>query len=186
MNRYSLNSRTLGSGISVPERYWGGTINVVVTTALDNFTVYTGVLFESAVFIEVTSTTGFIKTASIAASMIAQAVIVAPVTRIAHLVSSVPVTVDTTSSFIAGVLRLFGSSVTTGVNVVASATANRFLHISQNVVETTAAAFGKIVSWVASQNVIESNTANFTSFGEYASSDRYIIVPQEDRDAGVN
>jgi hypothetical protein len=57
---------------------------------------------------------------------------------------------------------------------------------AQVIEETTSAVFGKHLLWTANQNVVETATTNFTSFGEYAPSERYIIVDSEDRDTEVS
>lgn len=186
MNRYPLNSRTLGSGVSVPESYWAATLNIVVTTALDNFTVLTGVLIQSAVIIRVVTTTGFIRSAAISAAQTMQVNATAAANRVAFLVSAVQVRVNTFTTAIAGLLQSVTSSVFTGMDATMYATANRFMQVAQSVQELATAGFGTVRNWFASQNVVETGTVNFTSFGEYASSDRYTIVPPEDRDIEVN
>lgn len=185
MNRYPLNSRTLGSGISVPESYWAATINVIVS-ATDNFTLYTGVYFSSSTLIRAVTIANFIRTANIALAQTIQVLPTAVVNRVTRFASSTNIHIDTVATFASGLLQLMKSSVYTGVETSSEFTRKLALVASQVVEVAVVGVFGNVQQWFASQDVIETATTNFTSFGEYASSDRYTIVPAEDRDIEVN
>jgi len=121
-----------------------------------------------------------------AASSVVQMVPAAALSRVVRMASAMSVAVVPTVTAIAGLLQIVTSYVTTGVNTTVNATAKRFLASAQNIQESASAFFGKMQLWVSAQNVVESATINFTSFGDYAPSERHIIVQQEDRDAEVS
>lgn len=187
MNRYPLNSRTLGSGVSVPEKYWEAAINVVVSTAVASVQILRGVFIESSTVVAANSTNAFKRFAALAATLTIRISETFTATRVQKMLAAIQFNVTSAFAASVGVLRLMASAVATGVETEINTKVTQFLIISQNITDTITAVFGTILTWGAAQNVQVQNTlANFTAFGEYAPAERYIIVNDEDRDIEVN
>lgn len=186
MNRYPLNSRTLGSGIAVPEKYWSATLNVVVTYASASFDKLKFVPLTSSINVRVTSTIQTALAAYAASVVTIQVATTAATTRIQYLVSSMSATVSSTFVGAVGVAKQFTSAIYTGVTAASSFTRKVYLGIAQDVVDSVVAGFGRMTSWAANQTVQETATSVFGTFGLYAPNERYIMVPVDDRDAGLD
>lgn len=186
MNRYPLNARTLGAGISVPQIYWSAVVDIIVFDSYAEFTQYTGVLVQSMVTMSVSTTVSTIRSAAISAYNTFAVDITANVTRIQRMAAQMNATVSSSFTAIAGLLKFVTSAITFGVDSSVNSTRRVALTAQQVVQDTTTAIFGLMKLWTANQTVQEVSTANFTSFGEYAPAERYIIVDSEDRDTEVN
>lgn len=185
MNRYPLNARTLGSGISVPQTYWDATIDLIVFDSYAEFTQYTGVLMSSSVSLTANTVVNTIRSAAVSANNVFTVSTAATATRVLQFTASITNTVNTSFTVISGLLQTFSSSVLFGAQTVTAFTTKRYMQISQAVQDVITAIAGTQSLVSASQNVGITSTSNFTSFGEYAPAERYIIVEQEDRDTEV-
>lgn len=186
MNRYPLNARTLGAGITVPNKYWQATQHIMVMDTMAEFGTLRGVFLESNIQIAVSATTNFLRTAHIAADMVAQISSSFSSARMQHLVSDVHLTVANTFNASVGLLKLLASAVTFGVQGSVNTTVEAFMAAEQVIQETASAVFGVVQRMLSSQQVRVDITANLTAFGEYAPDERYIIVDSEDRDTEVS
>jgi hypothetical protein len=185
MDRYALNTRTLGAGISVPQTYWSAAIDIIVFESYAEFTQYTGVLMQSSVSLTVSSVIDTIRTAAISADLNVTVSTAAAATRVQFLLSRVTTSVSSSFTLIAGLLQKFSSNVLFGAQTVTAFTAKRYMQASQAVQDVITAVAGTQARISASQVIQVTSTSTFTSFGEYAPAERYIIVEQEDRDTEV-
>lgn len=187
MNRYSLNARTLGSGVSVPETYWASTLNVALVYTLDNFVVLTGVFVQSSILLRASANVGFIRSAYFAAENVMQMV---PTTT-AYIKQFMRATqsnvVSPITAFSVGLLQRIASSVYTGITVATAFLRTTFFTGNQSVEEVTDVDAGTLSLITATTNNIRvTSTVIFTAFGQYASGNRALIVSPEDTNIEVS
>jgi len=186
VNRYPLNARTLGSGVSVPETYWASALNVTLVYALDNFSVLVGVFAESSILLSASTSVGFIRSAHFAAETLMQMV---PTTTafLKRFVSAAQSNVVTpVATFISGIRQLVTSVVYTGITTATAFLRRAFLFSNQQVQETAAVDAGIKGLIYANESVQITSTSTFTAFGQYASGNRALIVSPEDTNIEVS
>jgi hypothetical protein len=185
LNRYSLNTQTLGQGTATSSKYVGALVEVAVSFALTNFTVLGNASLYASVIVQQVSTAGFSNRAAILAAVSIQNSTTAVMTRYARFASATQVAVNTIGGFSVGIIQRIASNVMFGVDAVVQTTVKRFGTAAQAIEVAYDVVMGYARYWSAGVNVVESSSIKLSTFGSYAPFERHIIVPEEDRDAEV-
>jgi hypothetical protein len=157
VNRYSLNAKSVGSGVSVLQKYITAAVSVVVNT--------------SATFIR---TVQMVSTTVVEESSSVLAYIKVDIRAVKDIV------VNTVSSVEVGLQHLASSSIVTGVNSSVNFLRVTFTSVAQAVVNSVTAGFGYVMNLVMSQPVMEVAVAPPSVFGTYADDSRTIVVDSVD------
>jgi hypothetical protein len=185
LNRYALNSQTLGQGTSISSKYVGAVLDVVVSFALSNFTVFRGNELRANIVMQVNAVAGFSNYAAILSNVVVCNTTTAVMTRIARFASTTPVVINSTANYVVGIVQRVTSALVFGVDTTTSFTARQFATAAQVVQVAFDVVMGFAKYFDAAQNVVQSSTAEVTTFVSYAPFERKIIVPEDDRDSEV-
>lgn len=184
MNSYALNTRVLGNGVTVPNKFWTAVAALYVVTA-EGFAVLTGAAWSASQGISAVGYANFTRFAAMAASQSVQMAGVSGFTRIQKLVANALIQIDSVAGSYAGQVKNLVSSVTSGVVSVAKFARGAAFSSAVTIVESAVAAFGKRVSMSGTRQVQVTTTAAATTFGTAAPVERQIIVPEQDRNIEV-
>lgn len=179
MNRYALNARPIGSGVSRPAKFWSASVAIAVESVEDFFN-HVGILWESAISVTNSSDVNVTRQLVMLMSQSIRVSNADAFTRIQAAASSVSVSVGIFAPVLVGKAWQLISSVATGVVVSSAFTRKCFFNAIEAVREIAVSRFGYLIKISAAQPIQEGTYAHFTVFGYYAPYERTTVVPAPD------
>jgi hypothetical protein len=176
MNTQQLNGGQIGNGTPTTNKYWSAAVAVTVSV-IAGFQILTGIGGQ----VNVTAVANFTRLVGMQATQVISVNSVSNFSRIIRMVSNVTVSVIPTCSMLVGRVRQLVSNVLIICQATVLFYRKRFFSASSLQSVTSVANFGISRMIQADCVVTVTTTAHFSNFGEYATEDRLIFVPEEDR-----
>jgi hypothetical protein len=176
MNTQQLNGGQIGNGTPTSNKFWSAAVAVTVS-AIAAFQILTGISGQ----VNVTAVADFTRYVGMQATQMVQVSTVTGFSRIRQMAANVTVSATATCSMLVGRVRLMASNVLIICQGVSLFFRQRFSSVSSLQEVSSVANFGIARGIHADCTVSVTSTSNFSNFGEYATDDRKILVPEEDR-----